>query len=120
MRVVGDCDLVQEFLSADVYEVFLSGLSTLLSVTCFFAPFQRDSVSIDVEVKIMLPDRSVTVLKIKRFLTADRVYDVSERRRSDFSDRLLDRYLGGGRENRPLKRIGDVFLSFRNSRLYIR
>ena len=38
--------------------------------------YQRDSVSIDVEIKIMLPDRSVTVLKIKRFSTADKVYEV--------------------------------------------
>ncbi|CAF4678405.1 unnamed protein product, partial [Rotaria magnacalcarata] len=53
VRIVGDCDLVQEFLSADVYE--------------------RDSVSIDVEIKIMLPDRSVTILKVKRFSTADKV-----------------------------------------------
>lgn len=37
---------------------------------------QRDSVSIDVEIKIMLPDRSVTILKIKRFSTADKVYEV--------------------------------------------
>ncbi|CAF1256454.1 unnamed protein product [Adineta steineri] len=55
VRVVGDCDLVQEFLSADVYE--------------------RDAVSIDVEIKVMLPDRSVTILKIKRFSTADKVYE---------------------------------------------
>ncbi|CAF1045004.1 unnamed protein product [Rotaria sp. Silwood1] len=55
VRVVGDCDLVQEFLSADIYE--------------------RDSVSIDVEIKIMLPDRSVTILKIKRFSTTDKVYE---------------------------------------------
>ncbi|CAF0929168.1 unnamed protein product [Adineta steineri] len=55
VRVVGDSDLVQEFLSADLYE--------------------RDSVSIDVELKIMLPDRSITILKIKRFSNADKVYE---------------------------------------------
>ena len=96
MRVVGDCDLVQEFLSADVYEVFLLfNQYEYLSQKVSLIDFQRDSVSIDVEVKIMLPDRSVTVLKIKRFLTADRVYDVSQRRHKNqflflINDRSID------------------------------
>jgi len=72
--VVGDCDLVQEFLSADVYEVnFLK----IFFFKIFTIIFQRDSVSVDVEIKIMLPDRSVTILKIKRFSTADKVYEVN-------------------------------------------
>ncbi|CAF2055378.1 unnamed protein product [Rotaria magnacalcarata] len=56
VRVISDCDLVQEFLSADVY--------------------QDDSVSIDIEIKIMLPDRSLSIFKIKRLSTANQVYEI--------------------------------------------
>ncbi|CAF4640526.1 unnamed protein product [Rotaria socialis] len=56
VRVISDCDSVQEFLSADVY--------------------QDDSISVDVEMKIMLPDRSITILKIKRLSTANQVYEI--------------------------------------------
>ncbi|CAF1368816.1 unnamed protein product [Rotaria sp. Silwood1] len=56
VRIISDCDLVQEFLSADVY--------------------QDDSISIDVEIKIKLPDQSITMFKIKHLSTADQVYDM--------------------------------------------
>ncbi|CAF3708997.1 unnamed protein product [Rotaria sordida] len=56
VRVISDCDLVQEFLSADIY--------------------QDDSISIDVEIKIKLPDQSIKMIKIKRSSTADQVYEM--------------------------------------------
>ncbi|CAF0757501.1 unnamed protein product [Adineta ricciae] len=56
VRSVGDSDIVKEFLFSDAYG--------------------SDSTVIDLELKINLPDGTVSNVKIKRFFSADKVYEI--------------------------------------------
>ena len=68
----------------------------------------------------MLPDRSVTILKIKRFATADKVYEVTPSRLSLSLDQGT-RFLPGCRgEDQLATGVCSVLLSLRDSRLYVR
>ncbi|CAF0761201.1 unnamed protein product [Didymodactylos carnosus] len=54
VKVIGDSELVQNFLSVDVNE--------------------RDTVAVDIEIKILLPDQTICTIKEKRFSMTDSIY----------------------------------------------
>ncbi|UJR22229.1 hypothetical protein I4U23_025292 [Adineta vaga] len=56
VRAVGDSDLVQDFLFSDTYE--------------------SASTPTYLELKVMLPDQSVSILKVQRFYSTDKVYEM--------------------------------------------
>ena len=72
--------------------------------------FQRYSMSTEVEIQIILLDRSISAIKINRFSTADKVYQVT-RPSTDFSFIETTLFRVWSRKLLYLKNVNPIFIS---------